>query len=251
MRKCNESILSSREICPHSQPWIVGLSVFKMGAYRCGGTLISKRHVLTAAHCSMGWNVNKFSPYKFSSRWRWFIFMGYLGIKHRWVGLGDHDTKKNEGGEAFIAILNFITHPKWHDMAANMRPDEKWEYDVAIAVLEQPVQYGQHIQPACLPPINYKVDYDHTPVAVTGWGFTTWGNRYPNGTKKYNTKASKLRSVKLIALPSTVCHTLDTIFQVSTSHSNFDSVMCARPIKDKGNSVDSCKGDSGGKISIT
>uniref|UniRef100_A0A9L0RXR3 Kallikrein related peptidase 12 n=1 Tax=Equus caballus TaxID=9796 RepID=A0A9L0RXR3_HORSE len=43
-------IVNGRQCDPHSQPWQVGL--FLGTNLRCGGVLIDRRWVLTAAHCS-------------------------------------------------------------------------------------------------------------------------------------------------------------------------------------------------------
>uniref|UniRef100_A0A671EDS3 Kallikrein related peptidase 12 n=1 Tax=Rhinolophus ferrumequinum TaxID=59479 RepID=A0A671EDS3_RHIFE len=45
-----EKIYNGTECVPHSQPWQVGL--FEGANLRCGGVLIDRRWVLTAAHCS-------------------------------------------------------------------------------------------------------------------------------------------------------------------------------------------------------
>ncbi|XP_011381217.2 kallikrein-11-like, partial [Pteropus vampyrus] len=45
-----EKIYNGTECVPHSQPWQVGL--FEGTSLRCGGVLIDRRWVLTAAHCS-------------------------------------------------------------------------------------------------------------------------------------------------------------------------------------------------------
>nr|KAF6270027.1 kallikrein related peptidase 12 [Pipistrellus kuhlii] len=46
----SEKIYNGTECDPHSQPWQVGL--FEGANLRCGGVLIDRRWVLTAAHCS-------------------------------------------------------------------------------------------------------------------------------------------------------------------------------------------------------
>uniref|UniRef100_A0A673VLU7 Kallikrein related peptidase 12 n=1 Tax=Suricata suricatta TaxID=37032 RepID=A0A673VLU7_SURSU len=45
-----EKISKGKECGRHSQPWQVGL--FEGTSLRCGGVLIDRRWVLTAAHCS-------------------------------------------------------------------------------------------------------------------------------------------------------------------------------------------------------
>ena len=70
----------------HSNPWIVRLALknkpYKVDSQSCGGTLISKNLVLTAAHCT--------------DEWKTLIAM-----------VGDHDIKKHDG-EQIIKIKEVI-----------------------------------------------------------------------------------------------------------------------------------------------
>ena len=47
----NSRIVGGKEVSPHSIPWQVGFVMFGNPRPLCGGTLISSKHVLSAAHC--------------------------------------------------------------------------------------------------------------------------------------------------------------------------------------------------------
>lgn len=52
VRGRNQRIVGGSVTLAHEYPWIVGLS--RQGKIYCGGSLITKKHILTAAHCING-----------------------------------------------------------------------------------------------------------------------------------------------------------------------------------------------------
>ena len=140
--KSSARIVNGEESVPHSHPWMVAVG----RCTYCGGTLITDRHVLTAAHC-----------------------LPIVGS----VVLGEHYCGKYDLGQ--IALNVKTAHP--HPLAWLPEDNGLSAYDIAILTLDKPVRFSTTILPACLPNQPSKA-YVNSNVTTVGWG-DTWGTGNP------------------------------------------------------------------------
>jgi len=130
-------IVGGCEPCPGSYPWVVGLwRKFGRRPF-CGGSLIHRRWMLTAAHCVTGQSAG--------------------GLK---VVLGDHDVTKEEQGEVEAKVCKIHIHPDYQSVFQ----------DVALLELCEPVKLTSKIK---LIKYATKATMDRLKtkdVTVAGWG---------------------------------------------------------------------------------
>ncbi|XP_075223331.1 venom protease-like [Lycorma delicatula] len=135
-------VSNNRAIENKAWPWAVSIINADTQEHHCGATLISRYHILSAAHC--------------------FYYGGAYVLKDRVrARLGEYDfLKKDDAGSNDYEIANIIVHEDYDEPTH--------ENDVAIIVLARPARYNIYVQPACMPTPGE--EYDNRTAVVVGWG---------------------------------------------------------------------------------
>lgn len=120
-------------------PHQVSLRILGFNRHFCGGTIISSRWILTAAHCSYV----QYKPY---------IVAGA--------------TKLNTGGQGY-GLQKWYRHPLYSR--------NNLTYDIALWRTSQEIEFNEHVQPAVLPTANIG---GGVALTVSGWGLTSVSCHY-------------------------------------------------------------------------
>lgn len=206
-------IIGGDDVSPHSIPWQVGLLYYSgqsgWSSVRCGGTLLTDQHVLTAAHCTFDfWD----DPIEASD------------IQ---VVVAEHNQNDDVDGMPH-EIRSYKNHPQYSVAAL-------YDYDFSMFHLTTPVKFGDRAVPACLPDLRFSEDkLVGKYLTVSGWG---WMANYRGS------EPDLLQSVDLPVVSQHDCRKayLNSPFSLEITN----SMICAGDLTRK---IDSCKGDSGGKF---
>uniref|UniRef100_A0AAR2ITP7 trypsin n=1 Tax=Pygocentrus nattereri TaxID=42514 RepID=A0AAR2ITP7_PYGNA len=141
-RAMDSGIVGGKEAKPHSRPYMV--SVQHNGRHTCGGILIRKDFVLTAAHCLKA---------------------------DLEVVLGAHNIKKTEPNQQRIQVRNSIRHPNYnkYTTAGNW---ENLTVDIMLLKLKSNAKLNKFVKVMKLPG---KKDKTSVKCNIAGWGM-----RQPN-----------------------------------------------------------------------
>ncbi|XP_020640215.3 chymotrypsin-like elastase family member 1 [Pogona vitticeps] len=140
--KANGRVVGGYEARKNAWPSQISLQYYSGGSWyhTCGGTLVARNWVMTAAHC-VDSNMN---------------FR---------VVLGDHNIYQQEGTEQYISVSKIIIHPYWNSN------NVAGGYDIAMLRLAQSATLNSYVKLAYLPPSG-QILPNNNPCYVTGWGRT-------------------------------------------------------------------------------
>ncbi|KAI1695028.1 ankyrin repeats (3 copies) domain-containing protein [Ditylenchus destructor] len=157
----NKRIINGYNISSGDHPWLVSLLFPKdngteiIGGF-CGGTILSDRWILTAAHCT---GRDGLAGYRF--------FYGAVNYK-------DAEAKT-------VKIKRSINHPEFHRPKRNL--------DISLAELSEPLSFNDKVQPICL--VKKYKEVRHS-MAVIGWeSYSASPGQGPPGFEKMPTIAQE------------------------------------------------------------
>lgn len=199
--------------------------VNKSRKFVCGGTLIDRSTVLTAAHCiqthlSVIYNRTEYTfPIQLNNQYPSLASMYkiYLGVHNRSV--------TNDPQGITMAVSRVIQHEKYDEI--------NYLNDIGLMKLAYPVQLNRKIQIACLPSISSR-NYPQPgkDAWAVGWGTIDFGGP----------SSELLKMVKLDIYDPVACR------YVSTENTkNWSNQICCG---DLSGGKDTCQGDSGGALYV-
>ncbi|XP_064019859.1 ovochymase-2 isoform X2 [Pogoniulus pusillus] len=130
-------IIGGEEAVPYSWPWQVSVQI--SDEHICGGAVLAKEWVVTAAHC-----FNSKEPY----RDFWMVVTGL------------HDLTEQEYRQK-RSVKQYIIHPSFNKTTLDS--------DIALLQLDEPLEFNHYVRPVCLPAKEEAVQPSRVCV-VTGWG---------------------------------------------------------------------------------
>ncbi|XP_060782908.1 coagulation factor IXa [Neoarius graeffei] len=124
-------------------PWQVALVLRKTQQVFCGGSILSKQWVITAAHC-----IEESKQIEF------------------FIRVGEHNVYKKEGTEQDLEVEKSIMHPRY-DPATSF-----YNHDIALVRLRSAIVFTDDVRSICLGPSSFSKTLlqSGTLATISGWG---------------------------------------------------------------------------------
>ncbi|XP_011858096.1 PREDICTED: serine protease gd-like [Vollenhovia emeryi] len=150
--------------------------------FRCGGSILTNRHILTAGRFVM-YNSNRTIPAKVLE-----VIVGHIDL-----------SKIRRDGIANPEVAGYIIHPDF------VYKDNSASFDVAVLTLKKPIEFNPLIKPICLwYGSNVLDDIVQETGYVVGWGEDMSGRR--------NVREQRIVKVKIVSQVSTLRTGFSTFF---------------------------------------
>lgn len=185
--------------------------------HMCGASIVENRWIITAAHCieESGYYTDNNNP---GDDWAVVIGMDKLNYNHD----GKNNNRQTDGKRYLLKKI--IVHPEYIFTYIT-------HSDVALLQLREDIQFGDDVQPICLPSGREPAHGEHC--HITGWGFT-------HG--KGEVLSHHLRHATIPMVNFGQCRKTGIWYKLLKE----DVHMCGGDVNRGG--IDSCGGDSGGPL---
>ncbi|KAM7312924.1 brain-specific serine protease 4 [Ixodes scapularis] len=119
-------------------PWIASVRLY--GQHFCGGTILNKRWIVTAAHC-----LRSKPPRYFTVR------------------LGEYNVREAEPDHAIqdIRLVRYVIHPQYS-------VPKRYNNDIALLELSKDIEFNRYVIPICLP--STTINLTGRSATIAGWG---------------------------------------------------------------------------------
>ncbi|XP_077123064.1 ovochymase-1 isoform X3 [Ranitomeya variabilis] len=138
--QANSRVVGGADAPIGGQPWTVSIKFYER--HICGGAIVERNLVVTAAHCVYPADNNK--------------------IQHLLVVAGEYDQSSADPEQQEIPVSEVRLHPEY-------KHDGSMRYDIALVYLRRPVILGSRVQRVCLPQVGEKTE-PGTLCVTSGWG---------------------------------------------------------------------------------
>ncbi|XP_030252093.1 coagulation factor IXa isoform X2 [Sparus aurata] len=137
-------IVGGEVVIPGEIPWQAALVARPSGQLFCGGSVLSERWVVTAAHCLVEGQGNFF------------------------IRVGEHSVFIHEDTEQDLEVMEQHIHPRYNASVS------LYNHDIALIYLKSPITFSPTVRPICIGPKAFTeaLVKEASPATVSGWGRT-------------------------------------------------------------------------------